>query len=162
MKNRLGRRLTLAFLVLSIGFFSCEQDNEYLEGLKQQEIDDREAYIEDNNITTEPTASGLYYIETKEGSGVQAVAGDVVKVHYEGQSLTGIVFDSSWDRGAPFEFTLGTGSVIKGWDEAIVLMKEGGTAQLIVPSDLAYGEAGNSGIPPYSTLVFYVELIDVL
>ncbi len=161
MKNNLKKVSVLAFLVLSIGFASCEKDNEYIEGLKQDEIDAREAYIEAEGITTAPTASGLYYIETKEGTGVQATAGDVVHVHYQGQFLSGQIFDSSYDRQVPIDFTLGTGSVIKGWDEAIALMKEGGTAKLVIPSDLAYGATGSGSIPAYTTLVFYVELVDV-
>ena len=167
MKNKIISSLILAFLVVSIGFVSCEKDNTYLEDLKNQEFADRDTFLVQNNITTSPTASGLYFIQKEEeiGTGVQAKAGDVVKVNYQGQSLGGVVFDSSWDPAfgheTPYEFTLGTGSVIKGWDEAIALMKEGGTAKLIIPSDLAYGATGNSSIPPYSTLVFYVELVDV-
>ena len=161
MRSKRINILTLAFIVISIGFFSCEKENTYLEERKQLEIDDREAYIEKNNIEIEPTESGLYYLETKEGTGVQPKAGDKVKVHYQGDLLNGITFDSSWKRGTPIEFTLGTGSVIKGWDEAIAMMKEGGTAKLIIPSNLAYGETGNGSIQPYTTLLFYVELVDV-
>ncbi len=161
MKSTLVKSFALVFFVISIVFSSCKKDSTYLEDLKQQEIVDREAYIEAESITTTPTESGLYYIETEAGTGVQAQAGNVVNVHYEGQLLNGTKFDSSWDRGAPFEFTLGTGSVIKGWDEAVALMKEGGTAKLIIPSDLAYGVTGNGSIAPYSTLIFYVELVDV-
>jgi len=75
--------------------------------------------------------------------------------------LSGQVFDASWPDKAPIRFTLGTGAVIKGWDEAIALMKEGGRATLVIPSDLAYGAAGTGSIPPYTSLVFYVELVDV-
>ena len=161
MKNNLKKVSVLAFLVLSIGFTSCEKDDEYIEGLKQGEIDSREAYIEAEGITTEPTASGLYYIETKEGTGVQATAGNVVHVHYQGQFLNGQIFDSSYERQAPIIFTLGTGAVIAGWDEAIALMKEGGTAKLVIPSGIAYGATGSGSVPAYTTLVFYVELVDV-
>ncbi|MEN8122455.1 MAG: FKBP-type peptidyl-prolyl cis-trans isomerase [Bacteroidota bacterium] len=163
MKNNLVKISVFAFLVLSIGFIACEKDNEYIEGLKQDEIDAREAYLEAEGITIAPTASGLYYIETETGTGVQAKAGDVVIVNYEGQLLNGYIFDTSWkpDGDFPIEFTLGTGAVIAGWDEAIALMKEGGKAKLIIPSDLAYGAQVKQSIPAYSTLVFYVDLVDV-
>ncbi len=157
--------LVLWLIVLSVVHTGCEKENTYWDDLKQTEIDAREAFIADyetkNDTTLTPTASGLYYIETEEGTGVQAEAGKTVVVNYEGQLLDGTVFDSSWDRGSPFEFTLGQGEVIAGWDEGIAYMKEGGRAMLIIPSDLAYGASGSGSIAPYSTLIFYVQLIDV-
>jgi len=147
--------ILLIFVTLLSSFFiSCKND-------AQREIDDRNAYLEANNINVAPTASGLYYVETEEGTGEQAKAGDVVKVHYSGYLLDGTKFDSSFDRNEPFEFELGAGQVIKGWDEGIALMKEGGKATLIIPHDLAYGPNGYSIIPPYSTLVFDVELVEI-
>jgi len=121
----------------------------------------RNKYLSDNGITVEPTASGLYYIDIEEGTGKQAVAGSTVQVHYTGKLLDGTVFDTSIDKGQPLEFQLGQGRVIKGWDEGIAMMKEGGKATLIVPSDIAYGAQDKGIIPPYSTLVFDVELISV-
>ncbi len=118
-------------------------------------------YLKDNNITVKPTASGLYYIEKAKGTGPQAVAGKKVSVHYTGTLLNGKKFDSSRDRNEPFEFTLGKGEVIKGWDEGIALMNQGGKAILIVPSGIAYGDRSMGDITPYSTLVFDVELIEV-
>lgn len=125
------------------------------EGIKLAE------YLKANNITAIPTASGLYYIETKKGTGAQAQAGKTVSVHYTGTLLDGTKFDSSVDRGEPIEFPLGQGQVIPGWDEGIALMKEGGKATLIIPSKLAYGEQGQGPIPPSSPLIFTVELIKV-
>jgi len=84
-----------------------------------------------------------------------------VKVHYTGTLLNGTKFDSSRDRNEPFEFTLGQGQVIKGWDEGIALMNVGGKATLVIPSTIAYGDRDMGTIPPYSTLVFDVELMDV-
>lgn len=108
------------------------------------------------------TNSGLDYIEIEEGTGAQAVAGKTVSVHYTGKFQDGRVFDSSVSRGEPISFKLGAGQVIKGWDEGIAMMKVGGKAQLIIPSDLAYGERGAGGvIPPNATLVFDVELVAV-
>ena len=108
------------------------------------------------------TASGLEYIEVEAGTGVQAEAGKMVSVHYTGKFQDGKVFDSSVSRGEPITFKLGVGRVIKGWDEGIALMKEGGKAQLVIPPELAYGERGAGGvIPPDATLVFDVELVSV-
>ena len=118
-------------------------------------------YIQTNNITVEPTASGLYYIEVEKGTGAKAEAGKTVKVHYTGTLLDGTKFDSSLDRGEPFSFALGQGQVIKGWDEGIAMMNVGGKAKLIIPSSIAYGESDMGTIAPYSPLVFDVELIGV-
>ena len=156
----------LTIIALVLGFSACEDDtNNYWDELKQAEIDAREAFIADyeakHDTTLSPTASGMYYIETEKGTGEQAANGRTVVVHYEGQLLDGTVFDSSWDRKQPIEFVLGQGEVIAGWDEGISYMREGGRAMMIIPSNLAYGAAGSGSIPPYSTLLFYVELIDV-
>ena len=108
------------------------------------------------------TASGLEYVETTAGEGVQATPGKTVRVHYTGKFPDGKVFDSSIERGEPIEFVLGAGRVIKGWDEGIALMKVGGKAVLTIPPQLAYGERGAGGvIPPNATLVFDVELVEV-
>ncbi|HVM93131.1 MAG TPA: FKBP-type peptidyl-prolyl cis-trans isomerase [Terriglobales bacterium] len=110
------------------------------------------------------TPSGLEYWDIKVGTGAVAQAGHKVKVHYTGWLTNGKKFDSSVDRGQPFEFMLGGGQVIKGWDEGVAGMKVGGKRQLRIPSDLAYGQrgAGNGLIPPNATLIFDVELIDVM
>jgi FKBP-type peptidyl-prolyl cis-trans isomerase len=102
-------------------------------------------------------------IETlKEGTGVEAVAGKTVDVHYTGWLTDGKKFDSSVDRGRPFTFALGKGQVIKGWDQGVQGMKVGGKRKLTIPPDLAYGAKGFPGaIPPNSTLVFEVELLAV-
>jgi len=130
---------------------------------EQQESVDFQKYLKDNNITTPALASGLVYIETKAGTGKMPIAGQKVKVHYTGKLLNGTKFDSSLDRNEPFEFTLGQGMVIPGWDEGIALMKEGGKATLVIPSKLGYGSRGAGGvIPPYASLVFDVELLEVV
>lgn len=121
----------------------------------------RDQYLRNNGINVEPTASGLYYIETEKGTGKKAMPGNTVNVHYTGRLLDGTVFDSSIERGQPFSFRLGVGQVIKGWDEGIAMMNEGGKATLIIPSEIAYGSRDSGSIPPYSTLVFDVELISV-
>jgi peptidylprolyl isomerase len=130
---------------------------------EKEEMPILEKYLKDNNITATTTLpSGLIYIETKAGTGPSAAEGKKVKVHYTGKLLDGTVFDSSLERGKPFEFTLGRGEAIEGWDLGIALMKEGGKANLIIPSKLAYKEQGAGGvIPPYATLLFEVELVEV-
>lgn len=116
-------------------------------------------YIADNKITAKPTATGLIYIETKKGSGPNPNVTDMVTVHYTGKLLDGTVFDSSVERGQPAEFALN--QVIPGWTEGLQLMKKGGKAQLLIPSSIAYGPRGaGERIPPYSPLLFEVELID--
>lgn len=108
------------------------------------------------------TASGLKYIVIVKGKGKQALNGKAVDVNYIGALTDGTEFDNSYKRGEPIEFTLGSGQVIKGWDEGIALMKVGDKMRLIIPPDLAYGEKGAGKIiPPNATLVFDVELMNV-
>lgn len=132
------------------------------EELRLSEADRIKAYLAKNNISVEPTTSGLYLLIEEEGYGAKPRKGDRVKVHYSGTLLDGKKFDSSWDRGTPFEFVIGQGRVIKGWDEGIAMLKVGSKATLIVPSKLGYGERGaGRDIPPYAPLIFEVELIDI-
>jgi FKBP-type peptidyl-prolyl cis-trans isomerase FkpA len=107
------------------------------------------------------TASGLIIEELQVGAGAEAAAGQHVSVHYTGWLTDGTKFDSSKDRGDPFEFPLGAGHVIRGWDEGVQGMKVGGTRKLTIPPDLGYGARGAGGvIPPNATLVFEVELLE--
>ncbi|MEN9722694.1 MAG: hypothetical protein RJB38_680 [Pseudomonadota bacterium] len=99
----------------------------------------------------------------KDGTGAEAVAGKQVSVHYTGTLTDGKKFDSSVDRGQPFKFTLGAGQVIRGWDIGVAGMKVGGKRKLTIPPQLGYGERGAGGvIPPNATLVFEVELLEVI
>ncbi len=119
------------------------------------------AYLEEHQLQTEPTASGMYYIEQRAGKGNCPAKGKKCKVHYRGTLFDGTKFDSSYDRNEPFEFTLGMGQVIAGWDEGVAMMKKGGKAVFLLPSNLAYGERGAGElIKPYTPLIFEVELID--
>ena len=108
------------------------------------------------------TASGLVIDEIVVGQGAEAVAGNHVFVHYTGWLTNGSKFDSSKDRGEPFDFALGRRHVIAGWDEGVQGMKVGDTRKLTIPPQLGYGARGAGGvIPPNATLVFEVELLDV-
>lgn len=108
------------------------------------------------------TSSGLEYIEVVAGTGKAPTPGDLVEVHYTGTFPDGRPFDSSVG-GQPFQFYLGRGQVIKGWDEGIALMKVGGKAKLIIPPELGYGSRGAAGvIPPNAVLHFEVELVDIV
>lgn len=161
-------------LVVTIKIHEVKSKKEIEENQKQQQAEmqklmaEREAqekpalekYLADNKITAKPTASGLIYIETKKGSGAKPKATDNVVVHYTGTLLDGTKFDSSLDRGEPATFPLN--QVIPGWTEAIQLMSKGGKAKLIIPSSIGYGQQGTGPIPPFSTLVFEVELLDIL
>lgn len=135
-----------------------------------------EEYLEENGIDAQKTESGLFYTVEKEGTGEQASAGDTVQVNYAGHVLNGPYFDTSIKEVAreqniyderrepyePFEFVLGQGRVIKGWDEGIALLKEGGKATLYIPSPLAYGpRQASAEIVPNSILIFDVELVNV-
>lgn len=108
------------------------------------------------------TESGLKYTDLEIGDGPTPKAGQTVSVHYTGWLEDGTKFDSSLDRGQPFSFVLGTGQVIRGWDEGVGTMQVGGKRQLVIPPELAYGARGAGGvIPPDATLIFEVELLGV-
>ncbi|HEV7148548.1 MAG TPA: FKBP-type peptidyl-prolyl cis-trans isomerase [Pedococcus sp.] len=107
--------------------------------------------------------SELVIEDLKEGDGPQAAAGNTISAHYVGVAhSTGEEFDASWNRGAPLDFRLGVGQVIRGWDDGIVGMKVGGRRKLTIPSHLAYGDRGaGAAIKPGETLIFVVDLVDV-
>lgn len=119
------------------------------------------------SATKVTTSSGLQYVDLTVGNGDVAKAGNQVSVHYTGwlqnpDGSKGRKFDSSKDRGQPFQFALGQGQVIKGWDEGVQGMKVGGVRELIIPPALGYGQGGAGGvIPPNATLIFEVELLGV-
>ena len=149
----------------AISFNALKSFNDFNESAVQREKEIKENNLKKlNNISEgfEVTSSGLRYKITDKGNGNSAVIGKNVKVHYKGQLIDGTVFDSSFKRNEPIEFTLGIGQVIKGWDEGLALLSEGDKATFIIPSDLAYGETGAGGvIPPNANLIFDVELVSV-
>jgi len=142
---------------------------QFQKDMQQKQLDDaKKSQASSDSFLTEnakkpsvkKTASGLQYLITKEGTGKSPAATSVVKVHYTGKLVDGTVFDSSVERGEPIEFPLN--QVIPGWTEGLQLMKEGGKATLYIPAQLGYGQQGIPGtIPPNSTLIFDVELIQV-
>lgn len=136
------------------------------EGAREQRIAEAKAKMEAelDKIAAgfEKTDSGLRYQIIQKGSGTKASQGKNISVHYKGQLADGRVFDSSYDRKQPIDFTVGVGQVIKGWDEGLQLLQVGDKARLVIPSHLAYGSQGAGGvIPPDATLIFDVELMDV-
>ncbi|MBE7175883.1 MAG: FKBP-type peptidyl-prolyl cis-trans isomerase [Mucilaginibacter polytrichastri] len=151
-------------------FFKAEADKS-----RKEEPVKMNAYISRNGLKVSKTASGLQYEIVKQGTGEKPAVGDTVKVNYTGRLLTGNVFDTSIQDTAkkhnkldpmrkyePIRFPVGKMQVIKGWDEALLLMPKGSVAKLVVPSSLGYGEQGMGPIPPFSTLVFDVELLDII
>ncbi len=99
--------------------------------------------------------------DLKEGEGKEVTSGDFIVIHYHGTLENGKVFDSSYERGKPFETRIGVGQVIDGWDMGVVGMKKGGKRKLVIPPQLAYGDRQIGDIPAGSTLIFEVELIDI-
>jgi len=138
------------------------QQKQQIESAKQVLINKEKgkAYMEENKKKegVMQTASGLQYKILRDATGPKPLATNTVKVNYEGKLLDGTIFDSSYERGKPIEF--GLGQVIKGWTEGLQLMSVGSMYELVIPSDLAYGDGGNQGIPPGATLIFKVELLD--
>lgn len=150
MKNTL---ITLTSIIIAmVTFSSCSQT---------KAIESKPWDITTTDTIT--TATGLKYLVVEKGtSTVKAEKGNMVDVHYTGFLENGKVFDSSLERLNPISFQLGTGSVIKGWDEGIELMHIGDKLRLIIPSDLGYGaHGGGTDIPPHATLIFDVELMNV-
>jgi len=117
--------------------------------------------IDDLGDGVKKTLTGIYYKITLEGNGVQPVAEDLVSVHYIGRFLDGTVFDNSITRGTPFEFAVGTNSVITGWDESVMAMTVGEKRTVIIPPNLAYGEVKAGPIPANSWLMFEIELMGI-
>ena len=129
--------------------------------LAEQKRKNEEAFAKEI-VGFDKTESGLYYKITQHGNGKKPQAGQKVAVHYTGMLLDKSVFDSSYSRRQPLNFTVGVGQVIEGWDEGILLLHEGDKARLVIPSDLAYGASGAGGvIPPHAPLIFDVELVKV-
>ncbi len=132
-------------------------------GLAQVELEAIAKYLNDNQISTEPSQTGLYYIETLTGDGEFPISGDKVKVHYTLTTLTNDTIDSSVTRNQPLDFTIDQPGIIQGWHEAIKMMRVGGKALWLIPSQLAYGPQGRQPmIQPFTPLVFEVEFLEIV
>ncbi|MDO8998124.1 MAG: FKBP-type peptidyl-prolyl cis-trans isomerase [Bacteroidota bacterium] len=147
------KSLVLVMIVLS--FLSCKKKKI----ATQNELDEKiiTNYISDNNLNATATGSGLYYVMTTTGTGIQPNANSNVTVNYKGSLKDGKVFDQSASTGATFNL----GSVIKGWKEGIPLFKKGGKGILLIPSALGYGNQATGSIPANSVLIFDIDLINV-
>ena len=162
--------LFLVFAFIAVVISSCKKPT----GQAQRDLEQEylSKYIAKYHSTVTPKASGLYFIETKAGStapGDTIKAGDLVKVFYRGYLIqdndtTGIGDGYEFDHSGefePFSFTVGSSAVIAGWDEAMLYMKDGSEAKLVIPSKLAYSSTAQSTIPAYSPLVFYIKIVKV-
>ena len=148
------KKYFVLFLII-LSFLSCKKKSK----ATQAELDEKiiTNYISDNNLTATPTGSGLYYVMSTVGNGIQPNANSNVTVNYKGSLKDGKVFDQSAATGLTFSLN----SVIKGWQEGIPLFKKGGKGMLLIPSALGYGSQANGSIPANSVLIFDIDLINV-
>ncbi len=155
----------LKFIIKMEGLYTMQEFEEMMNKEAAELVEKEDAtiqeYLTSKNLVGVKQPSGLYYVQQTPGTGLKAEPGKTVSVHYTGMLLDGTKFDSSLDRG-PFDFGLGQGQVIAGWDEGVALMSVGEKGLFILPSGLAYGARGAGGaIPPYAILIFEIELLDV-
>ncbi|RLD60787.1 MAG: hypothetical protein DRJ01_09115 [Bacteroidetes bacterium] len=155
----------LTFYIKLIDVLSYKDFEQERRSLKISNRDKEEEllkqYLKNTNVNVEPTQSGLYYVETLKGKGKSPQPGKKVLINYIGYFIDGKIFDSTYKRRKPFEFSFGVGDVIQGLDEGISKMREGGKARIIIPSYLAYGDKQQGPVAPYSTLIFEIELLSV-
>ena len=155
------KKMFLLLLATMLIFAACGGDEP--EGTETGDSSEEVATEEEECPTeTTTTDSGLQIKEIECGEGEEAQKGDTLEVHYEGRLEDGTKFDASRDHGSTFEFQVGAGQVIQGWDEGLIGMKIGGVRELTIPPELGYGPQGAPpAIPPNATLVFEVELVDI-
>lgn len=155
----------LILIMAATAFFACKDDNS-LEKLRKNELALLAAFIEENYPNEEPKPSGLYYIEEEAGTGDSIVPGDRVQIFYATWTVDSILIDESNGytagyRYEPYEYTVGTGTAIAGLEEATTYMQLGTVANLVIPSELAYGQNGNTGVPGFTTLLMHVEVYKI-
>lgn len=157
------RKIVLALiLVITAIYFGYPTVSTYLDSQLDERFEFTDFFEANPDLLVITTDSGLQYQDLVVGDGVTAQSGDTVSVHYTGWLTNETKFDSSLDRGSPYEFALGSGGVILGWDEGVAGMRVGGTRLLFIPSELAYGEFGQGDIPPGARLIFKIELLNVI
>ena len=156
------KRIFVMSVAVALVLAACGGGDDEAETEAGGSTEETAATSEECPTETTTTDSGLQIKEVECGEGEEAERGDTLEVHYEGRLENGKKFDASRDHGSTFEFQLGAGQVIQGWDEGLVGMKIGGTRELTIPPELGYGEAGSPPvIPPNATLIFVVELVDI-
>ena len=161
MGGNMGRPIPSYITEKDVLFFTIKMDNiKTIDDFAREEEEAIADYITENEITVKPLPSGLYYIETEKGKGKKVEQNSKVSVHYTGKFLDGTLFDSSIQRGEPITFTVGLDPMIQGFTEGVTYMNKGGKAIFILPSDIAYGDGGGR-FPPFKTLMFEVEIIEV-
>lgn len=176
LKNKIlkgnGLLQSLLLAVIMFSFTSCAEDetDRFFFDEAAQKVKDEEAirkYFRDNDVDTTAvvrTQSGLYYLEETKGEGEAIKQGDMIEAHYIGRYTNNLIFDSSYQRGDSFVFTVKesdqtSAGVIKGWVEGLQLMRVGGEGFLYIPSHLAYGPFGNGSVPPSAVLVFDIKVL---
>lgn len=147
-------------ILIVIGLIFLGIVSYFIFGLNQKSLPEK-AHAPTAHAPTAQAPKDLKIEDTKVGTGPAVKSGDSVKINYTGTLQDGTKFDSSYDRGQPFETQIGVGQVIKGWDQGVVGMKVGGKRKLIIPPSLGYGEQAVGSIPPNSTLLFDVELVQI-
>lgn len=150
--------IIFVLLLMFLFFTSCSMQT--MATIKADADNDIKTYMEQNEINVAPNQSGLVYIPVKEGYGDCPQIGDKVAFHYTGYYFNGEVFDSSYDRALPLIVQLGNDMIIRGMEESLLMMKKGSKAKILVPFYLAYNDMENAPVPPYSNLIFEIELID--
>jgi FKBP-type peptidyl-prolyl cis-trans isomerase len=168
MMNMKKTILPVVAISLILAAVACNPSKKY----EEEERSQIDAFIASHNITVDPDANGLYYIEITPGTGEKAAFGDSLAVYYVGKFLNGNEFDSNLEEDTPFRFRLGTVGLIDGWNIGLKNMRNGTKAQLLIPSNLAYGTMGfgyydNYGryitvIPGYTPLFFEIELVELV
>ena len=161
--------LSLILVILTVCFLmGCSKDKADVDTVSAESTETSVAESAAEENKEEPTEAsetkrddGLIIEDAEVGDGEEVHEGDTVKVHYTGLLTDGTCFDSSKKRNSPFTFTVGAGSVIKGWDEGLIGMKVGGKRLLTIPPELGYGDKDMGDIPPNSTLCFEIELLDI-
>ncbi len=157
--------IAITGIIAAIAFFACK-DNNNLEKLRQQELALLDAYISTNYPNVDPKPSGLYYVEETKGTGDSIKVGDRVQIFYATWTIDSLLLDQTTGyingfRYEPYEFTVGTGNAIKGLDEAANYMQLGTVANLVIPSELAYGQNGTYGIAGFTTLLMQVQVYKI-
>ncbi len=148
-------KICVFLISITLLFSTCKKKDKRSQSEKDAEIIQK--YISDNGLNATYSGSGLYYVISKQGTGVNPTISSQVTVKYDGLLVNGNVFDSSPATGATF----GLANVIKGWQEGLTYFKKGGKGTLLIPSDLGYGSQKTGSIPANSVLVFNIELLDV-